>query len=59
MRRLFLSFIPGLLVLAGVLAMIMSSLAVGGVSAHIGLPLFLLGFVWLGLAGYLQRRRST
>jgi hypothetical protein len=59
MRRLFFSIIPGLLILLGVLVMIMSSLAVGGVSAHLGLPLFLLGFVWLVLAGYLQRRRSS
>ncbi len=59
MRRLFNQLIPGLLILVGVLIMIMSSLAVGGVSAHLGLPLFLLGFIWLVFAGYLQRHRSS
>ncbi|MEJ2453676.1 MAG: hypothetical protein P8103_05910 [Candidatus Thiodiazotropha sp.] len=49
--------IPGVLIVIGVVAMAVSSLVGGGVSAIIGLPLFVVGFVWL-LFPSCRRRRS-
>ena len=47
MRSLVNRLVPSLLLLGGVVAMAMSHLAGGGISAYIGLPLFVVGFLWL------------
>ncbi len=47
MTRLLGRLVPGVLLVIGVVAMAVSSLVGGGVSAIIGLPLFVIGFVWL------------
>lgn len=57
MTRLMGRLIPGVLIVIGVVAMAVSSLVGGGVSAIIGLPLFVVGFVWL-LFPSCRRRRS-
>ena len=59
MKRLIKSVVPITLIVVGLLVMASSSLAGGGLSAVIGLPIFTAGFVWLVLPEYLERRRAS
>lgn len=59
MAQLINKVIPILLVVAGGIAMAMSSLVGGGVSALIGLPLFLVGFLWLLLPKFRRRNGES
>ncbi len=47
MSRLMNRLVPAVLLAVGILAMAIGSLVGGGVSAVIGMPLFVIGFVWL------------
>jgi hypothetical protein len=50
---------PVVLLTSGVFVMAMSSLAGGGLSAFVGLPLFLVGYLWLLLPVLQQRKRKS
>ena len=55
MVNLINGLVPAVLMAAGVLVMAMSSLIGGGVSAYVGLPLFIVGFLWLLIPVYRRR----
>jgi hypothetical protein len=59
MINLINKVMPVVLLTSGVFVMAMSSLAGGGLSAFVGLPLFLVGYLWLLLPVLQQRKRKS
>jgi membrane protein implicated in regulation of membrane protease activity len=59
MLRYINKLMPGVLMAVGVFVMAISSLTGGGISAYIGLPLFLVGYLWLLLPVLQQRKLKS
>ena len=55
MVKLIHGLAPAVLMAAGIVVMAMSSLIGGGVSGYVGLPLFIVGFIWLLIPVYRRR----